>query len=115
MEPTSITLTFTRAASLHSYGMPEARLARVAARRAFVEMKQCFMRAAADIEGAVGDELQREVRQSTEVTELWGLRSALFEALPKDSMLGAIHREEMRYHLDSVFPEGLTGNEPDAP
>ena len=40
-------------AAAHGHGMPDDRLARMAARRAFVEMKQVFMRAAADVDGTV--------------------------------------------------------------
>jgi hypothetical protein len=101
MEPTPITLTFERAAAIHGHGLLDARMARVAARRAFVEMKQCFMRAAAEIGG---EELQRQVRQSAEVTELWRLRSALFGALPRDTVPSEL-RDELRQHLDSAFPE----------
>jgi hypothetical protein len=104
MEPTPITLTFERAAAIHGHGLLDARMARVAARRAFVEMKQCFMRAAAEIDGDEGGELQRQVRQSTEVTELWRLRSALFGALPRDTVPSEL-RDELRQHLDSAFPE----------
>jgi hypothetical protein len=68
-------------------------------------MKQCFMRAADDVQAGDGEALRREIRQATEVTELWRLRGALFSALPRDGVLGAIHREELRYHLDSAFPE----------
>ena len=57
-------LSFHRAADLQAFGMPEDRLARMAARRAFVEMKTCFMHAVAEIEGSTGALLQRKVRMA---------------------------------------------------
>lgn len=87
-------------------GTPQDRLARVAARRAFVEMKQCFMRAVADAEGAHVPLLQRHVRQTSEVMDLWVLREVVIESLPRDSMVGERHRRELRAHLDATFPEG---------
>jgi len=105
MEPTPITLTFNRAAALHGHGMPEARRARMAARRAFVEMKQCFMRAAAEVDGDEGRTLQFKVRQAIEVTELWRLRGALFKALPRHTAPGELQREALRRHLHSAVKD----------
>jgi hypothetical protein len=98
---TTMDLIETHAAR-HGFGLPDARLARVAARRAFVEMKICFMRAAAQVEGSKALELQRQVRLALEITDLWRLRGALFDALPQESH-GDVHREEMRQHLESGF------------
>ena len=98
---TTMELIDTHAAR-HGFGLPDARLARVAARRAFVEMKICFMRAAARIEGANALQIQREVRMALEITDLWRLRGALFDSLPQESH-GDVHREEMRRHLESGF------------
>lgn len=99
----SLELSFNRAADLPLFGMPEDRLARVAARRAFVEMKACFMRAAAEIEGSTGALLQRKVRLAGEVIELWRLRHAVVAALP---LSAEMHRRELRQQIDSAFPEG---------
>ena len=49
------------AAALPGFGMPDERLARLAARRAFVDLKISFMRATADIQGHTGQLLQRKV------------------------------------------------------
>lgn len=87
------------------YGMPDERLARVAARQAFVEMKTSFMRAVAGIEGQHGAILQRKVRLSGEVIELWRLRHAVLDALPLDRAETAYHRQELQHQLDSAFPE----------
>jgi hypothetical protein len=86
-------------------GLPHDRLARMAARRAFVEMKQCFMRAAADVHGPDGPWLQRHIRLAGEITELWRLRWVLIEALPADEPCSARHRAELQHHLNSAFPE----------
>ena len=99
-------LTFNHADHLPAFGMPEDRLARMAARRAFVEMKTCFMRAAADIEGNTGALLQRQVRVATEVIELWRLRHALLSALPTGQASSEMHRQELMQQIDSAFPEG---------
>jgi hypothetical protein len=81
----------------------DERLARVAARRAFVEMKVSFMRSAALVRGSAGPMLQRQVRLATEVDQLCRLSDSLFGALPPDA---EGHRAELQYHLDSVFPAG---------
>lgn len=88
------------------YGMPDERLARMAARRAFVEMKSSFMRAVAQIEGQAGATLQRKVRLSGEVVELWRLRHAVLGALPRDTVESIYMRQELMHQLDSAFPEG---------
>jgi hypothetical protein len=106
MHTRSMELTFNRAADLPLFGMPEDRLARMAARRAFVEMKTCFMRAAADIEGSTGALLQRKVRLASEVIELWRLRHAVMGALPRDKPSAEMHRHELQLQIDSAFPEG---------
>lgn len=87
-------------------GMPNERLARMAARRAFVEMKTSFMRAVAGIDGHAGAVLQRRVRSASEVVELWRLRHAVLDALPRDKIESEYHRQELLYQIDSAFPEG---------
>ncbi len=106
MNTPSFELTFNRAADLPVFGMPEDRLARLAARRAFVEMKACFMRAAAEVEGSTGALLQRKVRLASEVIELWRLRLALFAALPRHKASAEMQRQELMQQIDSAFPEG---------
>lgn len=84
---------------------PQERLARVAARRAFVEMKQCFMQAAADASGAQAELLRLQVRQATDVQALWQLHRPLLASLPRDGARGERHRLALREHLDSAFPD----------
>ena len=82
----------------------DERLARVASRRAFVEMKQQFIRTAALVRGATGPLLQRQVRMATELSDLWRVRDALFEHLPADA---APARDALMQQLDSVFPQDV--------
>lgn len=87
------------------FGMPDERLARLAARRAFVDLKISFMRATADIHGHSGELLQRKVRSAREAIDLWRLRSAVFAALPSGEERSLLHKLELHQQLDSVFPE----------
>lgn len=96
-------------ASLQSFGMPDERLARVAARCAFVELKQVFMRAVADIDGAIGAMLQRQIESATEAAELWHMRTTVWDALSAEHDTTPHHRLALRSHLDNMFPE----NRPD--
>jgi hypothetical protein len=91
-------------AAWNSHGLDAQRLARIAARRAFVEMKQAFMRAAADVDGPVGELLQRKTRLAAEPTDLWRLRAALLASLPSHHQRTPLHRLELHRQLDSLFP-----------
>jgi hypothetical protein len=88
------------------------RLARIAARRAFVELKSTFMRAAADIDGAVGEDLQRKVRQASEPVQLWRLRGSVLMALHAHHERTPIHRIELRRQLDSIFADSSFAGDP---
>ena len=65
-------------------GVPQERLARIAARRSLVAMKCGFINGIAELSGARGDWLRQQVRQALEPGDLWLLRGAVFSAL-KDS------------------------------
>ena len=95
----------THAGPLPGFGMPAERLARMAARRAFADLKTSFMRAAADIDGSMGDSLQSQVRDAREAIDLWRLRSAVFAALPTGDERSLMHKLELHQQLDSVFAE----------
>jgi hypothetical protein len=77
----------------------------LAARRAFVEMKQCFMRAVADVPGAIGDSLRHKVRHSGEPIDLWRLRRAVLATLPPTDPRCVGHRAVLQRHLDALFPD----------
>ena len=90
---------------LPGFGLPEDRLARIAARRAFVELKSSFMNAASEACGPTAELLRRKVRAADEALQLWGLRLALLAALPVDKEQSAQQRQALLRQLDSVFPE----------
>jgi hypothetical protein len=90
---------------LPGFGLPEDRLARIAARRAFVELKTSFMRAAAVACGPRCELLRRKVREADDVLQLWRLRVALLAALPVDLAHASMDRLELLRQLDSVFPD----------
>lgn len=60
----------------------DERLARVAARKAFVEAKQACMRTAAGVRGAMGPLLQRQARLAVDMDDLARVRAVLLEHLP---------------------------------
>ena len=87
------------------FGLPDDQLARIAARRAFVEMKCCFLSAASDIKGASGALLQRQVRCADDVAQLGRLRVALLDALTPTHERTVAHREALQRHVDALFPD----------
>jgi hypothetical protein len=90
---------------LQGVGMPQDRLARMAARRGFVEAKQRFMAAVADVPGSRGDWLRHQVRQTQEPVDLWLLRGAVFAAVRGLSAEAHQTRLDLHRALDSVFPD----------
>jgi hypothetical protein len=89
--------------SMPGAGMPQERLARIAARRSFVAMKRSFIDGIAELAGERGDWLRQQVRQALEPADLWLLRGAVLSAL-KDG--GRQHaRLQLHQLLDSAFPD----------
>lgn len=96
-----------------SCGMPQERLARIAARRAFVDAKQCFCRCveALDATAPLSAWLAHEVRQAQGPEDLWPLRNALQAALRSQrAPLDWIQRgpsltTQLRHTLDTLFPD----------
>ncbi|NDY91399.1 hypothetical protein [Ideonella livida] len=88
-------------------GLPGDRSARIAARRAFVEMKQLFMRAVEDLHDGKGRWLKQQVRYARHPGELWQLRSALVAALKAARHDTRLLRGEVYHGLDTVFPAML--------
>ena len=84
-------------------GLPQERVARIAARRAFVEMKQTYMDATSDIAGATAALLQHKVRRASEPWELWSLRAVILASLPADHERTAGHRSKLAREFDSLF------------
>ncbi|NRF68767.1 hypothetical protein HLB44_17380 [Aquincola sp. S2] len=91
--------------ALYSAAVPPAqRRARIAARRAFVELKQRFMAAVATIDGSRGRWLRHQVRQTEAPLDLWLLRGAVFDALRAGGDGDHRTRHTLRDALDSAFP-----------
>lgn len=93
----------------HDVGMPQDRLARLAARRAFVELKQDFMIAAAGLPGHRGEWLRERVRRAEDPYTLWQLRHSLFAALEGNDPDTCTIRHALKTGLDTVFCESDSG------
>jgi hypothetical protein len=88
--------------ALAGVGLPHDRDARIAARRAFVNLKQTYLTAVETLPGPRADWLRFQIRHAAEPADLWMLRAAVFEALP-----GREHRDSrdtLQRGIDSVFP-----------
>ncbi|MFY9514020.1 MAG: hypothetical protein WAQ05_23910 [Rubrivivax sp.] len=96
---------FLPSPGLPGAGLPHDRLARLAARRAFVELKLNFQQAVAELEGHDGQWLRRQVRSAEEPNDLWLLRAPVFEALAGSSAAQRQRRRTLRRCLDSHFPD----------
>jgi hypothetical protein len=92
-----------------AFNLPDERVARIAERRAFVALKLCFMRAAADVPGPQGALLQRHVRSATEPAQLWRLRAAVLASLRVGHERTSMHQAELRRQLDSIFTDSSFG------
>ena len=101
----SIAEAFAPPAAHTAFNLPDERVTRIAERRAFVELKACFIRAAAAIDGHIGERLQRHVRQASEPVQLWRLSGAILAALRDDDTHSHVHRIELRRQLDSIFTD----------
>lgn len=86
-------------------GLPSDRLAQIAARRAFVELKLSFMDAVHDLSGDEGDWLRRQVRGAEEPMDLWLLRAPVFLALSGSLGDHRRRRRGLRKGLGSLFPD----------
>jgi hypothetical protein len=111
------------AASALIAGMPHERAARVAARRAFVDLKQTFVEALNSIDGGPAfawgniaatqpapaasriDWLRRQVLLAEEPVDLWLLRAPMFAALTGLDPERRRHRQALRRALEALFPD----------
>ena len=80
-------------------GLPHDRLARLAARRVFVDLKATFMAAVASLPGPQGSWLRVQVRGAEEPVDLWLLRAAVLQALNQHD---AAQREVAQDVLDEA-------------
>jgi hypothetical protein len=95
----------TQQAIAGGVGMPQDRLARLAARRAFVDLKHDFMMATAGLPGARGEWLRERVRRAEDPYNLWQLRHSLFAALGGNDPDACTIRHALRTGLDTLFTE----------
>ena len=86
---------------------PTARDARIETRRAFVEMKQLFMRAAENLEHRKGAWLRAQVRAAEDPVDLWLLRGPLLATLREDDIATRTMRAALYRTLDRTFPEAF--------
>ena len=87
--------------------LPESRSARIESRRAFVEMKQLFMRAVENLEHRKGAWLRAQVRAAEDPIDLWLLRGPLLAALRADDVATRTMRAALYRTLDRTFPEAF--------
>lgn len=96
---------FASHAELPGAGMPGDRMARLAARRVFVDLKRSFMQAVAGLDDDRGRWLQGQVRRAEEPEDLLLLRGHVFASLSGTDKLRQGHRRALRRSLDSLFPD----------
>lgn len=94
---------FTPDAGLPGAGLPDDRLARLAARRAFVELKLAFLDALDTLSGQEVVWLRNQVRGAEEPVDLWLLRAPVFAAIagPERKPM----RNALRRSLETLFPD----------
>jgi hypothetical protein len=102
-DPTPDTSTLVTALA----GLPGDRLARMAARRAFVDLKTMFMRAVEPLQDRKGQWLQEKVRLATDPMDLWLLRSPVLAAQSGNAPEALALRAELYRAIDSVFPQAF--------
>lgn len=88
--------------ALSGVGTPDDRLARIAARRAFVNLKQTYLAVVEALPGPRAEWLRFQIRHAAEPSDLWLLRAAVFEALPRQDYLA--ERDALQRGIESVFP-----------
>jgi hypothetical protein len=86
-------------------GLPDARDIRIANRRAFVGMKQLFMRAVENLQHRKGAWLRSQVRGAEDPIDLWLLRGPLLATLREDEVATRKIRAELYKSLDNTFPD----------
>jgi hypothetical protein len=90
-------------AALPGAGLPGDRLARLAARRAFVGLKLVYLDALDAVSGHEAVWLRHQVRSAAEPEDLWLLRAPVFAALAGPERRDLRHA--LRRALSSIFAE----------
>jgi hypothetical protein len=96
---------FTTGAAAPGIGLPGDRQARMAARRAFVDLKQTYLLALHEVAEAEAGWLRAQVRSAEEPVDLWLLRGPVFAALAGADPERKRRRQMLRRGLDSVFAD----------
>ena len=91
--------------ALPGAGLPGDRMARLAARTAFVELKLGFIEAVSSLVGRDGDWLRQQVRHAEEPVDLWMLRGPLMDALGGPEPERRVARLRRRPSRGSLFPD----------
>lgn len=89
-------------AALSGVGMPQDRQVRIAARRAFVNLKQTYLLAIEALPGPRAEWLRFQVRHAEDPADLWLLRAAVFDALPSQAYRS--ERDTLQRGIESLFP-----------
>jgi hypothetical protein len=94
-------------AAVPGAGLPGDRVDhRLAARKAFVELKRGFVEAADSLPGQGNDWLRHQIRRAKEPVDLWLLRGAVLHALRGPQPERRAARLLLRRCLESLFPDG---------
>ncbi len=101
--PTAAPRHFVASPALPGAGLPHDRMARMAARQAFVELKRSFVDAVAGVPAERGDWLRQQVRSAEEPIDLWLLRAPVFASLAGTDPAQRGCRQQLRRGLDSLF------------
>ncbi|MCA0244003.1 MAG: hypothetical protein LCI02_24565 [Proteobacteria bacterium] len=97
---------FLPTAALAGAGLPGDRLAQLAARSAFLQLKGSFLDAVALLGSRDGgDWLRQQVHHAEEPVDLWLLRGPLFDALEGNEPERRVARLRLRRCLDTLFPD----------
>jgi len=94
--------------------LPASRDDRIESRRAFVEMKQLFIRAVENLAHRKGAWLRAQVRAAEDPVDLWLLRGPLLSALREDDLATRTMRAALYRSLDRTFPEAFGSAASDA-
>ncbi len=96
---------YTTGAQGPGSGLPGDRMARMAARRVFVDLKQTYLLALADVADSDAGWLRNQVRSAEEPVDLWLLRGPVFAVLSGAEPERRRCRQMLRRGLDSVFAD----------
>jgi hypothetical protein len=89
-------------------GLPHDRASRLAARRAFVELKQVFIAAIDSVGGDDGQWLREQIRAAEDPSELWLLRAPVMRVLSLRDEATRQWRQRLRRSLATLFPDTET-------